>query len=157
MLARGVRSAMTECVGIPQPIVRLNRATLVVGIVAGVLLQQPLLTTALFAILLGAVAFGPRGSLIHHVGKRVFARRIAKDEAEGVPPEDRRLMRFNNGIALVLLGSAQIAFVLGAPVVGWILAGFVAVAASVALAGFCVGCFLFYQLKLQRTRIFGAA
>jgi hypothetical protein len=31
----------------------------------------------------------------------------------------------------------------------------VALAAGVALAGFCVGCFIYYQLKLQRYRLLG--
>jgi hypothetical protein len=39
--------------------------------------------------------------------------------------------------------------------VGWFLALMVAAAASIALAGFCIGCFLYYQFKLQRFRLFG--
>lgn len=62
--------------------------------------------------------------------------------------EDRRLMRFNNAIAATMLGLAQVAFVAGLPVAGWALAVMVAVAASVALAGFCLGCFLYTQLRL---------
>lgn len=141
----------TPASGIPLPIVTLNRATLVVGIVGGLLLRQPLLTTALFLVLLAAVLFGPEGSLIFRVGRRLLARRIA-----GAEREDRRMQRFNNLIAVTLLGAAQLAFLLGAPVVGWALALTVAVAASVALAGFCVGCFLYTQFKLNRYRLFGA-
>jgi hypothetical protein len=132
------------------PIVTLNRATLVVGIVAGILLQQPLFTSALFLILLPAVLGGQRWSPIAALGRRLFARQIPRAERE-----DRRLMRFNNMIAFVLLGLAQVAFVAGLPVVGWALALMVAVAASIALAGFCVGCFLYYQLRLNRYRFFG--
>jgi len=51
-------------------------------------------------------------------------------------------------IAATMLGLAQVAFLGGYPVVGWALAVMVAVAASVALAGFCLGCFLFTQLRL---------
>jgi Domain of unknown function (DUF4395) len=54
-----------------------------------------------------------------------------------------------------LLGLAQVAFIFGLPLAGYIFAGMVAVAASIALAGFCVGCFLYYQFKLQRFRLFG--
>lgn len=136
---------------IPLPIVRLNRWTLVVGVLVGLAFQQPLVTTALFAILLPAVTIGQRASLIFHVGKRLFARQLP-----AAPREDRRLQRFNNTIATVLLGAAQVAFALGAPVVGWTLALLVAAAAAVALAGFCVGCFFYYQFKLQRYRLFGA-
>jgi len=135
---------------VPMPIVGLNRWVLLVGIVVGLVLQQPLLTTLLFLILLPAVVIGQRASLIFRVGKRLFARQIPTAERE-----DRRLMRFNNTIALALLGLAQVAFLLGAPLVGWVLAGLVAVAAGVALAGFCVGCFIYYQLKLNRYRLLG--
>ena len=135
---------------IPLPIFRLNRWLLVVGILAGLALQQPLLTTLLFAILLPATIIGQRASLVFLVGKRLFARQIPTAERE-----DRRMQRFNNTIATLLLGGAQLAFLAGATIVGWILALMVAAAASIALAGFCIGCFLYYQLKLQRYRLFG--
>src|SRR5215207_7006657 len=137
-----------NCLDIPMPIVKLNRWTLVGGIGLGLLLQQPLFTTVLFLLLLPAVLIGQRASVIFQVGKRLPAAQNA-----GAPREDRRLMRFNNSIALGLLGLAQVAFLLGAPLAGWALAVMVAVAAGVALAGFCVGCFLYYQLKLNRYRL----
>ncbi|HYO50370.1 MAG TPA: hypothetical protein VEW94_11025 [Chloroflexia bacterium] len=56
------------CSDIPMPIVRLNRWTLLTGIVVGLLLQQPLITTFLFLILLPAVLYGQRRSLIFQVG-----------------------------------------------------------------------------------------
>jgi hypothetical protein len=96
------------------------------------------------------VLFGQRLSPIARIGSLLFARRIA-----GAEREDRRLMRFNNTIALVLLGGAQIAFLANLPILGWGLAIMVAIAASIALAGFCVGCFLYYQFKLQRYQLFG--
>jgi hypothetical protein len=136
---------------IPVPIVRLNRWMLVVGILVGLALQQPLVTTLLFAILLPATVIGQRASLIFQVGKRLFARQLPTAERE-----DRRMQRFNNSIATILLGAAQIAFLAGAPVAGWVLALMVAAAAAIALAGFCIGCFLYYQFKLQRFRLFGA-
>ncbi len=136
--------------GVPMPIVTLNRTVLVVGIVAGLLFRQPLVTTLLFLLILPAALFGQRRSPIALLGRRLFARQIASAEME-----DRRLMRFNNMIALILLGAAQLAFVLGLPLLGWAFALMVAVAASVALAGFCIGCFLFYQFRMQRFNLFG--
>jgi membrane associated rhomboid family serine protease len=138
------------CEGIPLPIVKLNRSVLLAGIVAAIALQQPLVTTALFLIILSAVLFGKRGSLIFFVGSHLFAKQNLNSANE-----DPRLMRFNNSIAAILLGSAQIAFLSGAPLVGWIFSGTVAVAASIALAGFCFGCFLFHQFNLQRFKLFG--
>ena len=62
---------------IPLPIVKLNRWVLVTGVLSGLLLRQPLLTTALFIIMLFAALFGRRGSLIFWVGKRLLAKRNA--------------------------------------------------------------------------------
>ena len=135
---------------IPLPIVRLNRWMLVVGILGSLALGQPLVTTILFAILLPATAIGQRASLVFQVGKRLYARQIPTAERE-----DRRMQRFNNAIATILLGAAQLAFLAGVPTVGWVLALMVAIAAAIALTGFCIGCFLYYQLKLQRFRLFG--
>src|SRR3954471_10179816 len=139
------------CSDIPMPIVRLNRWTLLVGITLGCILQQPLVTTALFAILVPAVLYGQRRSLIFQVGKRLFASRIA-----GAEGEDRRLMRFNNSIAVTLLGLAQVAFLLRLPLLGWAFSLMVAAAAAVALAGFCFGCFLFLRFRLYRYRLLGS-
>ncbi len=138
------------CVGIPLPIVKLNRVVLLAGIASAIVFQLPIVTTVLFFIILSAVVFGKNGSLIFFVGSRLFAKQNMTAESE-----DPRLMRFNNSIAAILLGGAQIAFISGAPLVGWILSGMVAVAATIALAGFCFGCFLFYQFNLQRFKLFG--
>lgn len=143
-------SSITCANGIPLPIVKLNRAVLLVGIVAAIAFQQPIVTTILFLIILPAVIFGRNGSLIFFIGSRLFE----KQNREATT-EDPKLMRFNNSIAAILLGGAQIAFLLGAPLAGWILSGFVAVAATIALLGFCFGCFLFYQFNLQRFKLFG--
>ena len=144
------------CSDIPLAIVRLNRWTLLTGVTLGLVFQQPLVTTILFLILLPAVLYGQRRSLIFQAGKRLLASRIDEARASGEVGEDRRLMRFNNSIAVALLGLAQLAFLLGAPVVGWALSLIVAVAAAVALAGFCFGCFLFMRFRLYRYRLLGA-
>lgn len=138
------------CRDIPMPIVKLNRWVLVIGILAGLALGQPLVTTALLLILLPAVLWGQKASLVFQIGSRLFAARIP-----GAPTEDHRLMRFNNSIACIFLGLAQIGFLTGRPVLGWALSLAVVVAASVALMGFCVGCFLYFQFKLNRYRLFG--
>jgi hypothetical protein len=142
-----------KCVdGIPLPIVRLNRVVLVSGVLLAFVLQAPVIIAALFAVIAPAAIWGRRASLIFKIGSRLFAKQNA-----GAEQEDHRLMRFNNSIAALMLGGATVAFVLNVWTVGWILSFGVAAAALVALLGFCVGCFLYYQFRLQRTRLFGAA
>ncbi|NTV46846.1 MAG: DUF4395 domain-containing protein, partial [Chlorobiales bacterium] len=120
--------------GIPLPIVKLNRWVLLTGILSGALINQPVVTTVLFLILLPATIFGKRGSLIYFIGSRVFAEKIKTADYE-----DGRLQRFNNIIATSMLFAAQVAFLLGEPIIGWSLSFVVAIAAGIALAGFCVG------------------
>jgi hypothetical protein len=134
---------------VPLPIVALGRWVYVVVLSAGLLLQQPWLTTAILLLVLPSVMWGRRWNLISAVGQRLYGEALRTAERE-----DRRLMRFNNLILVVLLGAAQIAFLAGAPWVAWSLTGMVIAAAALALAGFCVGCMLFYQLKLTRFRLF---
>lgn len=130
--------------GIPLPIVRLNRVVILTGVVAAIVLQQPWITTLLFALILPAALFGRRASLIFKAGSRLLARQI-----EGAETEDTGLMRFNNSIAAALLGGAQLAFLAGLPVLGYGLAAAVGAAALVALLGFCLGCFLYLQFRLH--------
>ena len=137
---------------IPLPIVALNRATIVISIVAGLALGLPLITTALLVVLAVALLFGPRGSLIFRVGDRLLSRQVAAAREAG-QTEDAVLMRFNNSIAVAVLALAQVAFLAGQPFVGWVLAALVAVAATVALAGFCVGCFIFFRLRMLQYRL----
>lgn len=137
-----------ECADIPLPIVKLNRWVLLGGIVTGLALRQSLITTALFLVLLPATLFGQKASLIFRLGSLLFARQIPTADRE-----DHRLQRFNNAIAATLLGLAQVAFGLGLPALGWGFALAVALAAGVAIAGFCVGCFMYYQFKLNRYRL----
>ncbi len=140
-----------SCVdGIPLPIVRLNRVVLVSGVAIAFLLQSPIIVAALFVMIAPAAIWGRRASLIYKIGSRLFARQNATAEKEDV-----RLQRFNNSIAALMLGGATLAFVLGAPTIGWILSFGVAAAALIALLGFCIGCFLYFQFRLQRTRLFG--
>lgn len=134
--------------GVPNPIVKLNRWTLVTGAISALALGFPLITTALFAIVASAAVFGQRGSLIFAIGSRVFPAQNDRALAAG-EFEDRRLMRFNNALAAIMLGAAQLAFLFGWSIAGWVFTVAVAGAAGVALAGFCVGCFIFTQWHIR--------
>lgn len=148
MMGLSTHQATGALDGVPMPIVTLNRGVVVAVVLLGLVFQQPLATTALLALTVPGVLFGPRRSPIAALGKLLFAARIRTAERE-----DRQLQRFNNGIAVILLALAQVAFLFGLPLLGWVLSLMVAVAAAVALAGFCLGCFLYFQLKRARYRL----
>lgn len=136
--------------GIPMPIVTLNRAFLTFGILIAFLTNQIWITTLIFLIILPAAVLGKRYSLIYFLGSKFLARQIVNGDYE-----DAALQRFNNTIAASLLGLSQLFFILNQSIVGWVFAGMVMAASGIALMGFCVGCFLYYQFKIQRYKIFG--
>jgi hypothetical protein len=137
-----------EDTGIPYPIVSLNRGVIVGGVLLGLLFNQPLITTAVLLVLLPAALFGRKGSPIFKFGGWAFAQYIPD-----APREDARVQRFNNIIAVAMLGAAQVAFIFGLTWLGWVFAVAVAFAALVALCGFCVGCFLYFQFKINKFRV----
>jgi hypothetical protein len=64
--------------------------------------------------------------------------------------EALELQRFNNTIAVVLLTLSVICFSLGFNTAAYIFAGMVALAAFVAICGYCIGCTMYYQFKRLR-------
>jgi hypothetical protein len=136
--------------GVPFPIVTLNRAVLTFGVLVSLLTQQIWIITILFLIILPTTLFGKRFSLVYYIGNILFKKQIQNSQYE-----DAGLQRFNNTIATTLLGFSQISFLAGQSILGWIFASMVMLASGVALLGFCIGCFLYYQFKIQRYRIFG--
>lgn len=133
--------------GIPRPLVRANQATLVAGVVLAAILRQPVVLAALLALMLAGLLLGPRRHPVFVAARLLLARRLA-----AAPGEDPAAQRFNQTIAVTLLAGAQLAFLLGWPAVGWILAGAVAGAATLALSGFCVGCWLYPRIRALRFR-----
>jgi len=134
--------------GIPYPIVAVNRGIIVGGVLLALWTNQPLLTTVVLALLAPAALFGRKASPIFRIGSVLLREAIAH-----APVEDQRVQRFNNIIAVVMLGAAQLAFILGAAWLGWVFSVAVAFAALVALCGFCVGCFLYFQFRINRSRL----
>ncbi|TVY10042.1 DUF4395 domain-containing protein [Paenibacillus cremeus] len=133
---------------IPMPYVRANQTGIVLFIVLAIVLQQPVLIVALWAIQVLGLWQGIRGNIIVQLAAPLLRNRIA-----GAPTESRELQRFNNTIAVLLLTLSIISFWLApGSWLGYVLAAMVAVAAAIALCGFCVGCFLYYQVKRLRRR-----
>jgi len=109
-------------------------------------------TTVLDVILAAALVVGLRGSLIFRMYGRVLRRQVAVAREAG--QTDEAVPRwFKNSSAIGLLGLARVAFLVEQPLVDWVLLAVGAVAATVALAGFSVGCFVFFRLQMFRYRL----
>lgn len=67
-------------------------------------------------------------------------------------PEDAQQQKFNSSIASLCLAAGLLGYLLHWQVVGHIFTGLVAIASAIAIAGFCIGCFLHFQLKQWQYR-----
>ncbi|MCU6797902.1 MULTISPECIES: DUF4395 domain-containing protein [Paenibacillus] len=132
---------------IPIPYVRSNQVGIVLFVLLAILLQQPILIIILWALQVIPMVLGLRANLFINIAKPFLTNKI-----QGAQTESQELLRFNNSIAVVLLSIAVICFCFSwSSIAGYLFAAMVGIAASIAICGFCIGCFLYYQWK-SRTR-----
>ena len=131
---------------IPLPIVTFSRWVYFTLLVLSIATQFQPGITVLFLLLFPAVLFGKKWNLIGFVGRKLLKKQLKQNSHY----EDRRLIQFNNVLLLIFLAVAQAAFLYGFNLTGWVVTLFAITANGLALAGFCVGCVLYYQFRLYR-------
>ncbi|MGE7842534.1 DUF4395 domain-containing protein [Lysinibacillus sp. NPDC093712] len=130
---------------IPRPLVRLNQWTILLSVILTWLTGfEWILAIPLVANLLGVLCnFNP---IIR------FGKLFLKKASTAYIPEDAQQQKFNSSIASICLAGGLVAFLFNWQVVGYVFTTMVAIASSVAIAGFCIGCFLHFQLKQWQYR-----
>lgn len=137
---------ITQPAFIPRPLVRLNQRTILLSVIlTWITGQYWLLLIPLIANLLGVVVkFNP---IIR------FGKYLLKKEPKAYIPEDATQQRFNSAIATVCLGLATVGFAFNISWLGWTFSVMVVLASSIAILGFCIGCFLFFQMNQYRYKL----
>ena len=125
--------------------IKFSQGSIVSLILLGFLLDQPWLV-AFVGVVLAIGTIWPQATLF-----KLFYHRILEPAGllkPNVIEDDPLPHRFAQGMAATfLLLASLLLFILNAPVLGWGLAGLVAVLAGVNLVfSFCAGCFTYYQL-----------
>lgn len=130
---------------IPKPLVQVNQAVIVLSVIlTWVTNMEWLLLIPLLSGICGVIF---RINPIMEVAKRFLKKAPSK-----YLQEDWEQQQFNQKIAILCLGAGFMGFAFNLPVVGYIFTILVAVAATVALLGFCIGCFIHYQWKMYQYR-----
>jgi uncharacterized membrane protein YhaH (DUF805 family) len=129
---------------------RVNQAAIILFLALGFVLNQIWLVAFVAAVMALGTAF-PALALFQRLYRDVL--KPAGLLKPDVQREDAAPHRFAQGMGAAVLGSALLAFVAGAPAVGWGLALLVIALAGVNLVfGFCAGCFVFFQVQRLRGR-----
>ena len=133
---------------IPKPLVRANQSVIVASVLISWVLS--IWSDSFYLILLIPLLSGLSGLAFGVNPVFKIARRFLKKPAASYFQEDAADQRCNQILSVSMLGAALLSFMLDLPVLGYMFSAFVFTAASVALLGFCVGCFIRYQLMMRR-------
>lgn len=130
---------------IPRPLVRVNQWTIFLTVVLTWI-------TGLHWLLLIPLVANLSGILFNFNPIMKIARVFIIKEGKSYIPEDVTQQKFNSCIASVCLAGGLISFSLGWVIVGYVFTIMVAVASFIAILGFCIGCFIFFQFKQYQYR-----
>ncbi|WP_058302946.1 DUF4395 domain-containing protein [Gorillibacterium timonense] len=125
---------------IPVPYVKANQTGIVLSVVAAFVFQEPWVLAALWLIqVVGLLSAGKANLFV----------RLAKPwlKVSGSQTEAYELQRFNNTLAVLFLTLSLLSFLLSWTVAGYVFAFMLLAAAGTALAGYCIGCTIYYQYK----------
>lgn len=134
---------------IPKPLVRANQSVIVASVLISWVLS--IWSDSFYLILLIPLLSGLSGLAFGVNPVFKIARRFLKKPAASYLQEDAADQRFNQILAVSMLSASLLSFMLDMPVLGYLFSAFVFTAALVALLGFCVGCFIRYQMMMRRT------
>ena len=138
-------SERSETKGIPRPLVKTNQSFIVISVLAALL-------TGAYWILALPLAAGLSGLLFGYNPVIKLAAKFLTKERSAYVLEDPEQQQFNQGIAVFCLAGGLISFLAGWTVAAYIFTVMVAVAATVAILGFCIGCFIHYQWRMYTYR-----
>ena len=134
---------------IPKPLVRANQSVIVASVLISWVLS--IWSDSFYLILLIPLLSGLSGLAFGVNPVFKIARRFLKKPAASYLQEDAADQRFNQILAVSMISASLLSYILDLPVLGYLFSAFVFTAALVALLGFCVGCFIRYQLMMRRT------
>lgn len=130
---------------------KVNQTAIILFNILAFVFDQPWLVAFVAAVMLV-------GTLFPHAGLfKLFYSHVLKPAGLLKPhlvPDEPQPHLFAQGLGGIFLLLATVAFLLKAPLVGWILTGIVVALAAINLFfGFCLGCFIFYQLVRRGIRL----
>lgn len=131
--------------GFDRTALRVNQAAMIILLLVAFVADLPWLAAAT-AIIVALGAISPSLALFQRLYRDVL--RPARLLRPDVHQEDAAPHRFAQGMGATVLILASLALFLGAPTVGWALTLLVVALAAINLVfGFCVGCFIFFQIQ----------
>ncbi|WP_419960223.1 DUF4395 domain-containing protein [Psychrobacillus sp. BM2] len=125
---------------IPKPLVMVNQWTIVLSVIIALLSQSAWILLIPLVANLSSLLIGFHPILF-------VAKRFLSKSANQYMQEDYAQLKFNQWLAVSFLSVASISFLLGWSLLFNLATIMVGLAASIAIAGFCIGCFIRFQFQ----------
>lgn len=130
---------------IPRPLIRTNQWVIVMSVLLTWL-------TGYYGILAIPLLSGISGVCFDFNPVMRLAKLFLRKHPSAYIPEDKDQQQFNQLMAIGFLTLALVSYLLDWTTAAYVFTIMVAIAAFVAILGFCVGCFIQYQWKMYRAR-----
>ena len=130
---------------IPRPLVRLNQTFVATNAILY------LLTSHLVFLVL-PIIIGLTSVLINYNPLFVIGKKFLKKPMFDYIQEDKAQQRFNQILALSMFSLAFMSSIMNQMLLSYIFAIMVFLASTIALMGFCIGCFIHYQYHMWKYR-----
>lgn len=130
---------------IPRPLVRMNQTFVATNAILY------LLTSHLVFLVL-PIIIGLTSVLINYNPLFVIGKKFLKKPMFDYIQEDKAQQRFNQILALSMFSLAFISSIINQMLLSYIFAIMVFLASTIALMGFCIGCFIHYQYHMWKYR-----
>ncbi|QHT58983.1 DUF4395 domain-containing protein [Paenibacillus lycopersici] len=129
---------------VPLHRVRSNQLGILLSIIATVITQQFWILILPLLVQLVSRTFGVRYNL--------FVRILSPLMPVSARTESRELLRFNSLLAILFLAVTLIGAATGLTILAYISLAMLTAAVVLALSGFCLGCFMYFQWKQFNAR-----
>lgn len=123
---------------------KVNQSFIIGLLVLAFLLDAPAMVALVGAVMLVGTIWPHAGLFKHIYVDFLKPTGLLKPDLR---PDTPAPHLFAQGVGALVLGVAMVAFVAGGAVTGWLLTALVVALAAINLvAGFCAGCFIYFQL-----------
>ncbi len=130
---------------IPRPLIRANQWSIIIFVIAFLFTRASWILLIPLLSGLSSLFFG-----FHPIMEIV--KPLLRQPMNRYFQEDKTQQRFNQILAVSMLSMSVISFWLGWTALSIFFAVMVLIACSLAIMGFCIGCYIHYQISLWRQR-----
>ena len=130
---------------IPRPMVRVNQWSIIISVILSILTQQIWILWIPLSAGLSSLLFK-----VHPI--MLLAKAFLKKPLESYVQEDVQQQRFNQILAVTMLSASVLSYMLNWVILSYVFAMMVFLACAIAIGGFCIGCFIYYQISQYKYR-----